>query len=222
MGAVARTRTGSPGRKPQRRAFAWLVGSREESSPPRREPAPARRQHSRRSEHSRSQERLVCHGLCRRARAGAHRYRRRSAESTLEIPEELGFVSQLVVSRLEETRRWRAPSSVVSRRHHAQPPANELRGRDTCRAGSLQSPYVLLFETDRRRDQACHTFTIQRPTREGNRDPTQASGATISDAFPAGKPDSALPFDRPESRPAGRPTAPVGSLRQRDDATGRP
>src|SRR2546428_13231810 len=111
---------------------------------------------------------LVYHLLCRRALAEAHRYRQRSAESTLEIPEELRFVSQLVVGRLEETRRGRAPPRVVSRRHHAQTLANELGGRVTCRPGSFQRPYVLLFETNRRRNQARHTFTIQRPTREGN------------------------------------------------------
>ena len=36
----------------------------------------------------------------------------------------------------------------------------------TRRAGSLQSPYVLLFEPNRRRNQARHTSTIHPPTVE--------------------------------------------------------
>ena len=145
----------------------------------------------------------MCHRPCRRGLAEVPRYRRRSAESTLEIPEELGFVSQLVVRRLEETRRGRAPSRVVSGRHHPQAFANELGGRVACRPGSFQRPYVLLFETNRRRNQACHTFTIHEPTRKGN--PKDVClvpcGSPAQGARPQPRPDLAFEARRIDLRP---------------------
>lgn len=108
-----------------------------------------------------------CRGqLCRRELEQAHRYLQRSVKSTPEIPEQLGFVSQLVVGRHEQARRGRASPGVVARCHHAQTLANQLGGRMTRRPGSFQGPYVLLSEANRRRLQTCHTFTIYRMGRK--------------------------------------------------------
>src|SRR5437867_1444825 len=91
---------------------------------------------------------------------------------SLEISEEFGFVAEFVVRRLEEACRGRAAAGVIAGRHHPQPLAHEGRGGVPCRPGSLQSADILLFEPNRRRNQARHTFTIHNLTPERHQPPS--------------------------------------------------
>src|SRR5215470_9161933 len=104
------------------------------------------------TESSRTQENLACRLSYWRGRGGVHRCPRRSADSSLEISEQLGFIAQFGVCRLEEPCRRRAATRVIAGRHYPQPLANQGRGGVASRASSLQGSHVLFFEPNRCRN----------------------------------------------------------------------
>jgi hypothetical protein len=104
---------------------------------------------------------LLCRLSCWRGRGGVRQCLLRLADSSLEISKELRFSAEFGIRRLKEARRRWAVAGVVTRCHHPQAPADEGRGGVACGASPPQSSDVLFFEPNRRRNQACHTFTIQ-------------------------------------------------------------
>ena len=170
--AATHTRIVSPDRRSHRRTSAWRPCSPGESSPPQLKRVRARSPDWPTSGSSRTQENSARRLWCWRGRGGARQCPRRSADSSLEISEELRFIAEFFVRRLEEACRGRAAARVVAGRHHPQPLANENRGGVACRSGSLQGSDILRFEPDRRRNQSRHTFTIDRRTPERNQPPS--------------------------------------------------
>jgi hypothetical protein len=70
------------------------------------------------------------------------------AESTFDIPEELGFIAQFAIRGLEQKTGGGPSAGIVSRRDDAQALADQIGGRESRRAGPLQCPNVFCVETD--------------------------------------------------------------------------